>query len=110
VFCNLEPGMHSLEVQKPPPGTLVIEVMPQANTFLSIVASAQFNSTNVLINGGQFIAAANASVNHRDVTINIGQSLLSMPRIYSNNVYTAMDDATPQPQNSRQIHKYALSR
>ena len=74
---------HGLEVRKPPPGTLVIEVMPlaiQANTFPTVVASSQFNSA--LITGGQFTAATNA--NHRNVTINInGQILLSMLKIYS---------------------------
>ena len=83
-FRYSPPLMHNLDVQKPPPGTftfLVIEVIPWANIFPIIVASALFNSA--MITGGQFTAAANA--NHRNVTINInGQILLSMLRIYSN--------------------------
>ena len=83
-FKHNLPLMHSLEVQKPPPGTFVIEVMPlaiQANAFPTVVASSQFNSA--LITGGQFTAATNA--NHRHVTINInGQILPSMSKTYSN--------------------------
>ena len=83
-FKHNPPLMHSLEMQKPPPGTMGIEVMPltmQANTFSTIVASSQFNSA--MITGGQFTAATTA--NHRHVTINInGQILLSMLKIYSN--------------------------